>query len=406
MKSLIENNFLRVDALYRNTNNRKKDEDEFNKFFWFNDNKGINNVSGFRPKSRSDIKSNDILDCAFCILVTNLGENEWPDELNPETGQFTYYGDNREPGKSINSTSVGGNKFLESVFEKLHFQSKSDIQPTLCFQVQKDKDNKSYMRFIGLAAPGAQGLSSSDDLVAVWKIRDNLRFQNYRSIFTILKVEIISKSWLDDLVKGIKPHESMHCPEAWSYWVETGIYKALECEKQIIPRTKNEQLPSSKEEIRILDFLIENFSDREFEYAAAEMIKILDPSFKNMFVTRAKKDGGKDVIGEYFLGHDNHQIRLSAYIEAKKWKLDSSIGVKPMMRLISRLRHRDIGVFITTSYFDRQVQQELIEDGHPVMLISGGDISKLLIKADLSDPDSLDAWISSGKQSRRCETKT
>ena len=64
------------------------------------------------------------------------------------------------------------------------------------------------MKFLGLAAPGGQGISSVDDLVAVWKIKDKKRFQNYRSIFTILNEGEISKLWLEDLVKGVKPHES------------------------------------------------------------------------------------------------------------------------------------------------------------------------------------------------------
>lgn len=114
-------------------------------------------------------------------------------------------------------------------------------------------------------------------------------------------------------------------------------------------------------------------------------------------MTQASKDGGRDVIEKYYLGHAGHQIRLSTYVEAKKWKVESSIGVKPMMRLISRLKHRDIGVFITTSFFDQQIQKELIEDGHPVMLISGGDISRLIIKAELSSPDVLLAWVDAVK---------
>lgn len=76
MNATYEINSLRIDALYRNTNDWNKAEDEFNKFFRFSDEKGINNTSGFRPKSRSDIKSTDILDCAFCVLVTNVGEHE------------------------------------------------------------------------------------------------------------------------------------------------------------------------------------------------------------------------------------------------------------------------------------------------------------------------------------------
>jgi len=57
-----------------------------------------------------------------------------------------------------------------------------------------------------------------------------------------------------------------------------------------------------------------------------------------------------------------------------------------MMRLIARLKHRDVGVFVTTSFFEQQVQEELIEDRHPVLLISGGDIARLLIQAELGSP--------------------
>jgi hypothetical protein len=55
---------LRVDANYRNTADWKQPSDQFNKFFRFEDGKGIANASGFRPKSRLG-GSTDILNCAF-----------------------------------------------------------------------------------------------------------------------------------------------------------------------------------------------------------------------------------------------------------------------------------------------------------------------------------------------------
>lgn len=387
---------LRVDSHYRNTNNWKNPDDLFNAFFRFNDGKGINNVSGFRPKSRSDINNTEIISCAFCVLITNFGELEWPDQINLETGIFTYYGDNRVPGAAIDSTPVGGNKLLQLTYENLHSNSRDLINPFICFEAVKTMEG-SYMKFLGIAAPGGQGISSVDDLVAVWKIKDKKRFQNYRAIFTILNEGEISKLWLEDLVDGVKPHKSKYAPASWSYWVKTGIYNAMECKSEINPRAKFDQLPTSADEIRILEYLFNNLSDREFEYAAAEIVRLLDPAFKDLFVTQASKDGGRDVIGKYYLGHAGHQIRLSAYIEAKKWKAASSIGVKPMMRLISRLKHRDIGVFITTSFFDQQIQKELIEDGHPVMLISGGDISRIIIKSELSSPNVLQFWVNAIK---------
>lgn len=69
-----------------------------------------------------------------------------------------------------------------------------------------------------------------------------------------------------------------------------------------------------------------------------------------------------------------------------------------MSRLISRIKHRDIGVFVTTSCFNKQVQQELIEDNHPIILVSGGDIARVLVANELNVPAKMDAWLESIKQ--------
>ena len=172
----------------------------------------------------------------------------------------------------------------------------------------------------------------------------------------------------------------------------------MECENELKIRSKKSQLPQNKDEEALLGNILVNFTEREFEYASAEIVGLLDRSFRDLYVTRGVRDGGRDVIGKYYLGHAGHQIRLQAIVEAKKWKLTSSVGVKPVMRLISRLKHNDIGVFITTSYFDQQIQRELIEDGHHIMLISGGDIAKILMKSDLQNPESLAAWINAIKR--------
>jgi len=258
-----------------------------------------------------------------------------------------------------------------------------------------------YMKFLGLACPGASGMSPLEDLVAVWRIAEEDRFQNYRSTFTILKESSIPRAWLEDLVAGIKPVESNHCPGSWRRWVRTGRYEPLICQKQRRPRTRNEQLPATKAEIAVLQFVLESLSDREFEFAAQDLVEMMDSRFTDLEVTRPTRDGGRDVVGRYRVGHDLHHVMLDAFVEAKRWNVDSSVGVRPMMRLISRLKHRDLGVFITTSFFDRQVQQELIDDAHPVLLVSGGDIARLLLQKELSDTapgGKLSTWIAAVKQ--------
>src|SRR6185312_16148849 len=155
---------LRIDALYRNTNNWKRPEDTFNRFFRFADNKGINNTSGFRSKSKA-AGLTDITKCAFCILVTTFGESEWPDSIDREAGRITYFGDNRAKGTALHETSLGGNRLLRHVYSLVHTQQRQRVPPFLFFETLKTQDG-TFMRFLGLACPGAEGVSPLDDLVA------------------------------------------------------------------------------------------------------------------------------------------------------------------------------------------------------------------------------------------------
>ena len=109
----------------------------------------------------------------------------------------------------------------------------------------------------------------------------------------------------------------------------------------------------------------------------------------NFNITRAVKDGGIDAIGEYRLGHKNNSIKLRCALEAKCYQRDNSNGVKLLSRLISRLKYRDFGIFVTTSYVSEQAYKELLEDGHPVIIISGRDIVEILTNNRINTEESL-----------------
>jgi hypothetical protein len=53
--------------------------------------------------------------------------------------------------------------------------------------------------------------------------------------------------------------------------------------------------------------------------------------------------------------------------------------VKEVSRLISRIRHRQFGVLVTTSVIGRQAYKEFREDNHPIIFICGKDIVEILI---------------------------
>jgi hypothetical protein len=383
---------LRVDGSYRDLANWTHEDDEFNKFFRFSDGRGITNAQGFRPKSRSG-GSTAITDCGFCLLITTLREPEWPDALERDSGVFTYYGDNREPGTAIADTHIGGNRLLELVFERLHDGYRHSIPPFLCFQKYVSADGGTYMRFLGLAVPGAQGMSSLDDLVAVWRRKGDERFLNYKATFTILDAAEVSHTWLDSIVSGEEAFAATDCPPTYLRWVQAGRYVPLITEPKSTPRTKDDQQPRTAPEELVLE-KVKTLTPRQFEHAAADLLGMMDSRFIDIRVTREVRDGGRDVIAKYIVGHGDHGIPLDVSVEVKLWDRAGAVGVKPMMRLISRLKYRDFGVFITTTFFDKTVQDELIEDGHPVILVSGGDVARILIENEIVGA-SLDRWLES-----------
>lgn len=64
-----------------------------------------------------------------------------------------------------------------------------------------------------------------------------------------------------------------------------------------------------------------------------------------------------------------------------------------MSRLISRIRYRQFGVLITTSYVDSQAYQEVVEDGHPILVVSATDIARILKVNSITSED-IDEYLS------------
>lgn len=65
-----------------------------------------------------------------------------------------------------------------------------------------------------------------------------------------------------------------------------------------------------------------------------------------------------------------------------------------MSRLISRIRYRQFGIMITTSYVHDQAYREVIEDGHPILIVSAGDIARILRQNSILSTD-VEEWLES-----------
>jgi hypothetical protein len=338
-------------------------------------------MGGFRASGRGEIKN-------WVVLFTTGEDVDWPDTIDLNTGQFVYYGDNKTPGHELHDTHAGGNKVLRFTFERLHDNVKvrEGIAPFLIFKKFSTQNGSRSVQFKGLAVPGFPGLSATEDLVAVWKSSFGQRFQNYRSVLTILDIPVVSRFWINDLAGGNSL--SNKAPKAWLDWVVKGKYSALTAPPTKVIRSAEQQMPNAPFKTSMLKCIWEYFEDAPiaFESFSARIYQMTDQRVIIDQITRASVDGGRDAIGRYLLGLGDDPVYAEFSLEAKCYRppisgfTAVSVGVKEVSRLISRIRHRQFGVLVTTSLIGRQAYEEVREDRHPIIFISGGDIVDILIK--------------------------
>jgi hypothetical protein len=95
----------------------------------------------------------------------------------------------------------------------------------------------------------------------------------------------------------------------------------------------------------------------------------------------------------YKLGPEADPIRLDFALEAKCYGAEHGVGVRDVSRLISRLRHRQFGVLVTTSYVLGQAYEELRDDEHPVVVISARDIVDVLKRHGIATASETQSWL-------------
>ena len=324
----------------------------------------------------------------FVLLYSDLSDNEWPDVLDVELGRLVYYGDNKQPGNDLHATSRGGNRILRDVFEAIHATpaARADVPPFFVFT--KGLTRREVV-FRGLAVPGAPGLSTSDDLVAIWRSRGGSRFQNYRAVFTILDVHHVTRAWLDLVI--VDNPNGPEAPPAWRVWQKRGVYRPLAAPKTH-HRTRVEQLPVANDR-QIVQAIIDYFPNPVAFEACAAKIWELQASRIEYTMTRPSRDGGRDAFGHLRVGPESDPVQLEFALEAKRYGMQNAVGVKELARLISRIRNRMFGVLVTTSYLHEQAYQEMKADGHPIVVIAARDIVEILRANGYGDVASVTGWL-------------
>ena len=361
---------------------------------------GVKNQGGFRYLGKTESPN-------LVILFSSGEDIYWRDELDNSIGLFLYYGDNKTPGTDLHKTNLHGNEILRYVFDLAasnKFDERMHIPPILVFKKQSGRD----VKFLGLAVPGIKGKPSKDWLTAVWgsnKAGD--RFQNYKAFFTILNTSSgsnkedgfgINLAWLNDIEKG-NAYNSAYAPKSWKQYIKQSTYAPLIARREQTKKTKAEQLPAEKNKQDLLNtlhsFFIEKDKGYSFEHFAAYLIECMDSAIVNIDVTRPFKDGGFDAEGKYRIFKNvENSVFVDFYLQAKCYSQNTAVGVADTSRLISRIKNRQFGIMITTSYVADQAYKEIIEDGHPIVIVTGKDIVDFVFnELELRTVQSLKKWL-------------
>jgi hypothetical protein len=347
----------------------------------------VGNQGGFRYKgspARGTVR--------LVVLYTSGHNLDWPDELDVTTGTFTYYGDNRDPGRELHDTRRKGNLILRDAFANAAGgpEGRALVPPFLLFE--KANAGGRDVRFRGLMVPGSPLVLADEQLVAIWRNRQGQRFQNYRATFTVLDENEVARTWIDHVLAA---RPDVGAPRAWMRWVDGGAYDALIAPPTTQHRTRAAQLPADADGMGLVNTLWSYFGDDpvRFERCAVELFRFSVPGLEDVDLTRPTRDGGRDAIGHLAVGPAADPIRLGFALEAKCYEPGNSVGVREMARLISRLKHREFGVMVTTSYVHEQAYREVREDGHPVIVFAASDIVDALRAVGLTTIVALRRWL-------------
>ena len=364
----------------------------------------VPNQRGFRRCTGSTIDEPQ-----YIALFTSGEDVYWRDELDTSLGIFLYYGDQKVPGRALEDTQFKGNYILSKVFEYACSEDpaiRKKIPPIFIFK----KAGGRNIKFLGLAVPGIQGKPQKEWLTAVWgSNKDGDRFLNYKAFFTVLNTSKgcqaepneagINMAWFTD-IEGKNTYDSTYAPIEWKNYIDRKKYLSLTAFRETYVKSKEEQLPAEPEKIEMLQYIHDYFIQKDhgysFESFACRIVEQLDENVARIDVTRPFKDGGIDAIGLYkIFAKAPQEVMVDFYMQAKCYNPTSiAIGVKDTARLISRIKDRQFGIMVTTSYVHKQAYQEILDDGHPIVLITGKTIIDLVYDSfEIRSIESLKEWL-------------
>lgn len=250
---------LFVDAVYESNGATNLNGDVLSKLM------SVGTQGGFRPVNIRNQKGR----AAYIVLESTNKHPDWLDNIDYGSGIIQYYGDNREPGRELHDSKRGGNKVLRDVFEMLQDNRRQEIPPFFYFESEEGRNR----RFLGLLVPGSDKFKPEELLVAIWRMKNGERYQNYKAVFTILDVASVSRGWLEDLLSG-NGYQSDFAPKEWKIWIDKGVYTPLYASDSVLNyRTQDQQMPFKDDDKQKLQSIYDYFDNPyEFEKCAMKIV--------------------------------------------------------------------------------------------------------------------------------------
>ena len=140
----------------------------------------------------------------------------------------------------------------------------------------------------------------------------------------------------------------------------------------LVRSTVSQLPPVGSGDARVLSQLT-SLTPTGFEAAVVSIFRELDEVRHNITRTRPTADGGFDFVGTFTLPPPI-QYEIPFLGEAKRYARSTAVGPKDVSRLVARLARGQYGIFVTTSYYTKQTQEEVLEDRYPTTLVAGADL--------------------------------
>jgi len=318
---------------------------------------------------------------------TGSQETPWSDFFDPDYGFIKYFGDNKSLDKMPESTR--GNKCLLQAFKE---QSSTSLEirrsstPLIFFRrVAVDGVRKGYVKFQGFGVIQFVELITQVD-------KDNSPFSNYVFYCAVFSLASENEQFDWEWINARRNPEltlaesNTLAPKSWNSWLKDGPISIERNKRRVsklsIEKRSAQQLSTDSEFLPILLGIYDYYQNKKthFELLAARVAEHLlvktriDYHFG--WITPQSGDHGADFIGRLDIGSGFSKTKIVVLGQAKCEIIDKPTGGNHIARTVARLKRGWIGVYVTTSYFSEPVQQEVIEDQYPIILINGSKLAE------------------------------